>query len=98
MEEMKKIYQIAKEKLYCNIGEKIKIVVMGASTILILACVITALVFLVNGITEGYEPSVWIGLGILIGGPLLFWILSFFTYGFGEMISHLEAIKKSLDK
>lgn len=41
------------------------------------------------------ELFLFVGLPIMLAGPLLFWIGSFFVYGFGELIDKACDIEKN---
>jgi len=68
--------------MFSDIGGKIKILA-------IIMTVLGIFVSVVGGIdTMDYDDEA--GLLIIIVGSLSSWIMSFFVYGFGEMISHLK--------
>ena len=77
--------------MFDNIGKKIKALTKISCWIGIFASLITGFIFL--SIDE--ELFLIIGLPIMIGGPLLFWISSFFMYGFGELIDKACDIEKN---
>ena len=76
--------------MFDNIGNKIKILAKIISIVGIAVSVIYGLYFMTRG-SFGY------GLTITLIGSVSSWISSFFAYGFGELISNSEIIKKSIE-
>jgi len=68
--------------MFDNIGGKIKMVAKVSCWIGIIASVILGIIFLAESDNE------LIGLLFIILGPLCFWLGSFITYGFGELIEN----------
>ncbi len=80
-------------KMYTNIGGKIKMLAK-------ILCVLLSIMFIVYGICV-FATFYWMrGMGILIviGGPLLSWVSSFFMYGFGELIEKTTVIAEAVSK
>lgn len=74
--------------MFKNIGKKIKILALVLFWIQVAAYAITGLVFIIEGVDSRYsgEEFIFSGLLIMLLGPLVAWIGSFFTYGLGELI------------
>ena len=77
--------------MFENIGEKIKNLAKIIAILGIAVSVIYGIYFMVNG-----REFLGYGLTVALVGSLLSWISSFFAYGFGELISNSEIIKKSV--
>ena len=74
--------------MFENIGGKIKGLAVVVCWVGIVTSVISAIVlWCVNSYRN---PTIGLGISVLIGGVLGSWIGSFFTYGFGEMIENSE--------
>ena len=70
--------------MFDNIGGKIK-------TLAVVVCVVGMIASLIFAIVlwsmDSYRtPTIALGFGVLIGGCVVSWVGSFFTYGFGELI------------
>ncbi|MCL2079175.1 MAG: hypothetical protein FWH17_04935 [Oscillospiraceae bacterium] len=74
--------------MYNNIGAKIKILAQIIAWVGIIGSVIIGFISL---------TFIW-GIGVLIGGSLLSWILSWFIYGFGELIQKTSEIAQNTAK
>ena len=74
------------EKMYANIGEKIKTLAMGVF-------LIGSLVSVFAGISLLITTEKTIFLLMLICGPIFSWISSWLIYGFGEIINTLKQIE-----
>ena len=75
--------------MFNNIGEKIKGLAKFVCWMGIFSSVVTSFSMMANKSTQG-GPI--IGIIVLIVGCLLSWVGSFFTYGFGELISRAASI------
>lgn len=76
-------------KMFTNIGKKIKTVAKVSCLILMLASVIAGIIVIADG------NYALVGVGLLIVGPVLMWIGSFMTYGFGELIEKVTEIAQN---
>ena len=80
--------------MFDNIGGKIKGLAVTICVIGIMASVIGAIgLWAMNNYRN---PTVALGIVVLVGGCLLSWIGSFFMYGFGQMIEDIAAIRVAL--
>ncbi len=80
-------------KMYSNIGGKIKVLAK-------IVCLLGIIVSLVYGIYF-FATFYWMrgmGIVIILVGPLLSWVSSFFAYGFGELIEKTTAIAEQTTK
>lgn len=75
--------------MFNNIGSKIKSVAKVFFIFEVIACIIAAIVLFV-GEASGY------GLLILICGPIVAWISSLTTYGFGVLVEKICSIEQAL--
>ena len=72
--------------MFDNIGGKIKVLAKCICWLGIIGSIICAIaLFSTNSY---YNPTIGLGIGVLIGGCLGSWVGSFFTYGFGELVSY----------
>ncbi len=69
--------------MFTNIGKKIKVLSVIFCVILVIAAIVTGIIFISDGEAD-------IGFTIIFAGPFVAWISSFFTYGFGEIICLLQ--------
>ncbi len=72
--------------MYSNIGKKIK-------ALAVVTFLIIAIPSVIGGVILATEDP--IGILLIIGGPLVAWITSWFTYGFGEIIDKLTDIERN---
>ncbi len=80
--------------MFSNIGGKIKKLAVILCILGIIASVTYAIICFTN--SSRYENLTLYGVLILVGGCLLSWIGSFFTYGFGELIDRAASIDEQL--
>ncbi len=73
--------------MFNNIGRKIKILAQVIFWFWSIACVIGGIVFIALD-----DDFLVIGLPLLLVGPIVFWISSWFLYGFGEIIENTAKI------
>ncbi len=73
--------------MFENIGGKLKILAKIVTVLGIGASLFAGIYFTVTGRIE-----LWQGVTVLIGGPFLFWIISAYTYGFGELVERTAEI------
>ena len=84
--------------MFDNIGGKIKTVAKVICWLGIIASVIMGIIMIKQATGRYYnnDEMVIAGIATIIGGSLLSWIGSFFTYGFGQLIENSESIKNYL--
>ena len=78
------------EKLYKNIGKKIKILAFCS----FIVEAITSILVGIDAIGRPYEygGSEAVGILILLLGPVVAWVGSWLLYGFGELVEHTQYI------
>ena len=74
------------DKLYTDIGAKIK---NWAKWIFI----VESIAAIITGIALMFEDAVFIGFIVLICGPLVAWVSSWILYAFGEFVEDTKAIR-----
>ena len=75
--------------MFKNIGGKIK----GLAKVICIVEIAISVVAGIGMICSGYNDAmVSMGCVVMIVGPLVSWIDSFFTYGFGELIENTTVI------
>lgn len=77
--------------MFNNIGHKIKVLAMVLCLIGIICGIVAGIVLVVEGLPE-------IGIPVLIGSPLLFWISSFVLYGFGQLVENSDTLVENTTK
>lgn len=77
--------------MFDNIGSKIKSLAKIVCWVGIIITVIAGIVMLASG----GDVSSPIGLVLVIAGPIISWISSFFVYGFGELIEKTSEIAEN---
>ena len=85
--------------MFDNVGGKIKGFAKVVCWIGISASIILALVLFVAASGARYSLQTTLilsGIAVLCVGPLLAWLGSLFTYGFGELIEQTTAINENL--
>ena len=82
--------------MFENIGGKIK----GLAVVVCWAGIVTSVICaIVLWCANSYRnPTIGMGIGVLVGGVLGSWIGSFFTYGFGEMIENSEKTVRNQER
>ena len=82
--------------MFNNIGGKIKALAKVMCWIGIVMSVLSGIMTIVAGASSYDATSAIVsGVVIIIVGPLLSWIGSFFTYGFGELVENSQYLKKN---
>lgn len=85
--------------MFANIGDKIKKLTKIICIIGILSSFIGGMSLITIGLNSYHGGGqVAIGVAVLIVGPLLSWIGSFFAYGFGELIENTTIIAELMAK
>ena len=74
--------------MFDNIGSKIKIVAIVCTIVGIVASVIAGIVLMAGDV-------VGLGLLVAVGGSFLSWVGSFLLYGFGELITSVNALSST---
>lgn len=75
--------------MYDNIGGKIKKL---ATVIFAVLAVITIIV----GGVIGMNGADFLGMAVMVAGPILAWISSFVLYGFGELVDKTSEIARNI--
>lgn len=78
--------------MFNNIGKIIKTVTVVSFVISCTSCIIFGILSFVVGDTWG----VMSGLFLIFCAPLLLWLGSLCTYGFGELVENSSEIKKAI--
>lgn len=79
------------ERLYYNIGQKLKKIAIISAIILSVACVIGGIALLAE-----FGGDLWfIAVPLIIAGPFLSWIISLPLYAFGEIVDRLVQIEEN---
>ena len=81
--------------MFNNIGGKIKTLAVVLCIIGMVASLITALVLWSQSSYRSDNTAA--GLLTLVGGCLVSWVSSFFTYGFGQLIEYAKSIDEKLN-
>ena len=76
--------------MFDNIGRKIK-------TFVRVSCIVEIIVSGVIGVALLANELIWQGLLVLLGGPALAWIGSFFVYGFGQLVENSDVMVRQND-
>ena len=91
--------------LWSDIGKKIKLLAKILAVLGVIGSVLAFIIFFFGGIVviidQGVGPGfVMMGLGFvyLIAGIVGSWVLSWFMYGFGELIEKTNEIAKNTSK
>ena len=71
--------------MYNNVGKKIKIIAIVFAICVAIASVITGLCFITTG-----------GIVLILAGPLVAWLSSLMTYGFGQIVESIQNIEKKI--
>lgn len=77
--------------MFENIGGKIKTTAVVVTVIGIIASVIGGIAIMAAH--TRYNPTIFTGIGFLVGGCVGSWVGSFVLYGFGQMIEDLQECK-----
>ena len=77
--------------MFDNIGSKIKLLAKIIFLIELLVFLAIGLILIINN----FFIAGWL---CVIVGPIISWISSFFTYGFGKLISNTDIIAKGIVK
>lgn len=77
--------------MFDNIGKKIKTLTMVVCWIGMISSFITGIIILASA-----HNAEAIGIPIMLGGPLLFWLGSFLMYGFGELVDSTMSIEEMM--
>ena len=77
--------------MFNNIGKKIKTLTKVLCWIGMISSFVTGIIILAS-VRHGEA----IGIPIMLGGPLLFWLGSFVMYGFGELVDKTASIEEMM--
>ena len=77
--------------MFTNIGGKIKTCAKTIAVMGIVGNIISGLLVISRGGRSSSVALIGMGFAILIVGALIFWIGSFFVYGFGELVEKTHA-------
>jgi high-affinity Fe2+/Pb2+ permease len=80
--------------MFNNIGKKIKKLAQFGCWVGIICCIITGIVFLV--LTSVKLIFILPGLLVLILGPILMWIGSWYLYSWGDTVDNVQMLKEKL--
>lgn len=84
--------------MYNNIGKKIKGFAMAIAIILTVIYVIVGIAMISSSQqSEIASGGIVGGVLIMLLGPVIAWISSWFLYGYGELVDKTAAIKKNTD-
>ena len=78
-------------KLYANIGRKIKNLAVASFIVEAVGAIVTGLIFLVD---SGLEDGWW-AIFIILFGPIVAFVGSWMLYGFGEIIEKISDIERN---
>ena len=82
--------------MFSNIGGKIKKLAIILCVLGMIGSVVYGIICFTN--SNKYQDLKLVGILILVGGCLVSWIISFFVYGYGELIERAASIDKRLAK
>ena len=77
--------------MFKNIGSKIKMLAKVTCWVGVIGSVLGGLIALINAM-DGDDSLIPIAFVMLIGGPILSWIGSWITYGFGQLIENTDKL------
>ena len=85
--------------MYKNIGGKIKTLAVIITILEIISSIVVGAFFLSNQISVKADVGMIIVMALVffVGVPLLLWIKSFFTYGYGELIESSKKREKEME-
>ena len=86
------------KKLFGNIGTKIKLVAKVLFWLGTIVSVLMAILYFVEALDSYFYAGEFLLIAVLwlVGGPVISWISSISTYGFGELIVQVTDIKDKL--
>lgn len=77
--------------MFKNIGSKIKMLAKVTCWVGVIGSVLGGFVTFINAM-DGEDSLIPIALAMLIAGPILSWVGSFITYGFGQLIENTDKL------
>ena len=85
------------EKIFSNIGKKIKVLATVLFILISAVCIWRGIYLIFREESKTYMRV--LGLLIATAGPFLAWVSQFFLYGFGELVDNgSKSVKKSNEK
>lgn len=82
--------------MFDYIGKKIKSLANVLCWVGIIGYAIAGIIVITIGIEESEDGLTALGVALLIAGPFVSWVSSFFMYGFGEIIDKTCNIEKNM--
>lgn len=83
--------------MYNNIGKKIQGLAVITFIVEAIASFIGGIIIIAIASDSYYVDEIGIVIGVMVMfvGPLIFWVLSFFLYGFGELIENSRIVAEN---
>ena len=79
--------------MFNNVGQKMKTIAKVMCWVSIGICCFIGLYLTVTGISEESSVLICWGLGVMLIGPLVFWVINVFLYGMGELVENSTALR-----
>lgn len=84
------------ESLWSNVGKKLKIAVQAFFVLMVIGCIVGGIVLIAEGSRYDMESLTIYGVVLILFGPIVFLIMLWGLYAFGQLVDDVAAIKSQL--
>lgn len=84
------------ESLWSNVGKKLKIAVQAFFVLMVIGCIAGGIVLIAEGSRYDVESLTIYGVVLILFGPIVFLIMLWGLYAFGQLVDDVAAIKSQL--
>lgn len=84
------------ESLWSNVGKKLKIVAKVFFVLMVIGCIVGGIVLIAEGSRYDMESLTIYGVVLILFGPIVFLIMLWGLYAFGQLVDDVAAIKSKL--
>ena len=84
------------KSLWSNVGKKLKIVAKVFFVLMVIGCIVGGIVLIAEGSRYDMESLTIYGVVLILFGPIVFLIMLWGLYAFGQLVDDVAAIKSQL--
>lgn len=84
------------KSLWSNVGKKLKIAVQAFFVLMVIGCIVGGIVLIAEGSRYDMESLTIYGVVLILFGPIVFLIMLWGLYAFGQLVDDVAAIKSQL--
>ena len=84
------------KSLWSNVGKKLKIAVQAFFVLMVIGCIAGGIVLIAEGSRYDMDSLTIYGVVLILFGPIVFLIMLWGLYAFGQLVDDVAAIKSQL--